>query len=153
MKYKINWMENKEGRSGKKYVVMHLLDEAGKETQNVSTFELTYTLAQEIEGEIVQNGQYLNWKPKLEAPGFMKKPNMDRIMEKKQAGIAESQETKAKNIAEAQDRSAWMWAKTNASTLIANNPVCKEYTITEIFEQVEILATKIYNSEPLTPFN
>lgn len=103
-KYKINWMENKEGRSGKKYVVMHLLDEAGKETQNVSTFELTYTLAQEIEGEIVQNGNYLNWKPKLEAPAFIKNNSaykaqqIEKTMARKEESIGKFQDTKEWSI-------------------------------------------------------
>lgn len=106
MKYKIHWLEIKTGKSGKQYMVMNLLDEAGKETQNVSTFDLTYTLAQEIEGAIVQNGNFLNWKP-LEAPEFIRKQasnsayktqQMEKVMERKEGSISKFQDNKEWSI-------------------------------------------------------
>lgn len=104
MKYKINWLEIKTGKSGKQYMVMHLLDEAGVETQNVSTFDLTYTLAQEIEGEIVQNGNFKNWKPKLEAPSFIKQQSNSAFKAKQ---IEEAQVRGAGFVAKAQDNKEW----------------------------------------------
>ena len=107
MKYSINWLEKRIGKSGKEYIVMNLreLDQygkQGKETQNVSTFELQYQPGQEIEGAIVPNGNYLNWKP-LEAPDFIKKQQsntafktqqIEKVMDRKEQGIAKSQDNK-----------------------------------------------------------
>lgn len=71
------------------------------------------------------------------------------------ADIAEAQAVKAKNIAQAQDRSAWMWAKTNATTIVSSPNLRDGETSTaeEMVEKVIELATKIYNAEPLEPFN
>lgn len=109
MKQKINWLEKKVGKSGKEYVVMHLREldvngVEGKETQNVSTFELTYAPGMEIEGDIVQNGNYLNWKPKLEAPAFIKgnanyrTQQMEKTMERKENSISKFQDSKEWSI-------------------------------------------------------
>jgi hypothetical protein len=105
MRYKINWIEKRVGRSGKEYMVMSLVDETGKETTEVSTFEMQYTLAQEIEGQIVQNGKFLNWKPKLEAPDFIKKGNgnfkaqqIEKVMERKEGSISKFQDNKELGI-------------------------------------------------------
>lgn len=152
-KFKINWVEKKVGKSGKEYLVMHLVDEAGKETQNVSTFTLTYMAGQEIEGEIVQNGNFLNWKAKLEAPEFIKKGASTFMMEKKATQIAEAQTKKAQSIAEAQDRSALMWAKYGACEIVAHHPAFKELDGNEVVDMIEKLFTRIYNGEPLEPFN
>lgn len=156
MKYQITWCEvakegEKDGRAWK-MTKMNLKDESGVETANVTTFDPVIN-GTVIEGEIVQNGQFLNFKmAKLESG---RKPNMDRIVEKKASLIAEAQTEKAKNIAAAQDRSAWMWAKNNASLLIANHPQYKEKSLytNEITQMVNELATKIYNCEPTEPFN
>lgn len=154
-KYKINWIEKKTSqKTGKDYWVMTLVDlETQKETSNVSTFEGSYQPAQEIEGKIVQNGNFLNWKAKLEAPEFIKKAPSSYMMDKKKEAINEAIDKKSSNIKEAQDRSAWMWAKTNASTLLSQHPLIKELALDEVAEQVQILATKIYNCEPIAPFN
>ena len=103
-KYKINWLEIKTGKSGKQYMVMHLLDEAGKETQNVSTFNLEYTLSQEIEGQIVQNGNFKNWKPKLDPPQFIKNNSaykekiMNETIARKEGSITKFQNNKEWSI-------------------------------------------------------
>lgn len=108
----------------------------------------------EVEGEIKENakGYASIYAPKVENG---RKPNMERVMEKKAGLIGEAQANKAKQISEAQDRSAWMWAKTNASTLLANQkPAAMEIRdLDEIASMVIELATKIYNGEPTDPFN
>jgi len=113
MKYKINWCEKKTGKSGKEYMVMHLrvLDEKGEEgeeIQNVSGFELSYAPGMEIEGEIVQNGNYKNWRPKLEAPEFIKKGNPNFRTQQ----IEKAQATKASYIEKAQNakEDSIMWS-------------------------------------------
>lgn len=167
-KFKINWLEKKSPD----WAVATLLNEDGIETKDVSInktskkgdiFPNFDTLApgMDIEGEpwASTSGKVYLFppKPKLEPPTDpmfqKKKPNMERIMEKKDTLIAQSQERKSKSIEEAQDRSAWMWAKTNASTLIANSNLYKDYPADKLFIVIEELATQIYNSEPLVPFN
>lgn len=159
-KFKVDWVELvKEGVGEKgpwKKFKMSLTDEEGVQTTDVVTF-LEVQAGQTIEGSIVPNEKYhtKEFKKALEKPEFMKKPNMDRVMEKKAGMISEAQDVKAQNIRAAQDRSAWMWAKTNASTLIANSVGMMEDldSLDRISQAVEELATKIYNSEPTTPFN
>ncbi len=148
MKYTVEWCETiKEGeKEGRKWKMtkMSLKDEQGVVTTDVTTFD-SVTLGGTVEGSIVQNGQYLNFKKALEKPNFMK-----HIAEEKKKDIEGFQQSKAKSIAEAQDRSAWMWAKTNASTLLAG-----KFTGLDnqgIAELVLDLATKIYNGEPTEPF-
>jgi len=75
-------------------------------------------------------------------------------MEKKSDMIGQAQERKEQSIARAQDRSAWMWAKTNASTLLSLMPeALKGKNSDAIADMVVTLATKIYNGEPLVPFS
>lgn len=103
-KYKINWIEQKTGKSGKNYWVMHLVDSTGKETQNVSTFEDKYQAGMEVEGQIIQNGNYLNWKPKLEAPAFIKANSgyraqqIEKAVERKETSIKGFQDNKEWSI-------------------------------------------------------
>lgn len=150
MIYTIKWAEvtktgEKNGREWK-MTKMTLVGEDGVETSEVTTFD-TVMSGGTIEGEIVQNGQYLNFQTKK---ADNKKPNLERVMEKKSASIAVAQENKARSIAEAQDRSAWMWAKTNASTLLGDS--MRSANTDTIADRVIDLATKIYNGEPTTPF-
>lgn len=145
--YKVQWAEvTKTGeKNGRPWSMtsMTLEDEAGKVTEKVSTFDAV-SPGHTIEGEIIQNGQYLNFKKKLEVPAFIKKQRADVS-----ASVEKAQEVKAKNIEAAQDRSAWMWAKTNASTLLAGVIKHGDYgSNTDIAEDVLDLATKIYNGEP-----
>lgn len=153
MKYTIKWCEiTKNGNTnGREWQMtkMTLVDEAGKETDEVTTFD-TVINGGTIEGEIVQKGQYLNFVTAKPESG--RKPNMDRVMEKKATMIGEAQTAKAQHIAEAQDRSAWMWAKNNASTLLASRGISPITPIDGIADMVTDLATKIYNAEPTTPF-
>lgn len=153
MIYKVEWSEvKKEGTSANgrtwKITEMTLKDEQGVITEKVSTFDSIMT-GQEIEGTIA-DGKYGKEFKRLEKPEFMKKPNMDRIVEKKAGLIAEAQTNKAQQIAQAQDRSAWMWAKTNASTLLGTSMATENNS--DIAKAVIDLATKIYNAEPIEPF-
>ena len=150
MIYKINWCEVKKtgNTNGRDWHIteMNLEDPEGNVTEKVSTFESVQN-GGTIEGTIVKNDKgYLNFK-KLEAPGFVKE-NRGAYKEKV---IGEAMEKKSQNIKEAQDRSAWMWAKTNASTLLGTS--LATYNNKEISEAVLDLATKIYNGEPTEPFN
>lgn len=71
----------------------------------------------------------------------------------KTAQINQAMDKKAQQIHAAQDRSAWMWAKTNASTLISNTQFVKNYeNLNQVANDVVELATKIYNGEPTEPF-
>ncbi len=149
--FQIKWAESKKTgeTNGRKWEItnMTLTDQDGKDIENVSTFEKVMT-GGTIEGEIVPKGNYLNFEPKKVDNG--KKPNFDRIMEKKSNQIAEAQSNKASQIAEAQDRSAWMWAKNNASTLIGDS--MSSASNQTIAERILDLATKIYNGELQQPF-
>ena len=81
-----------------------------------------------------------------------RKPGFDRIMDKKAGQIAEAQATKAQSISQAQDRTALMWAKTQACELVAHHPVFKNLKDeVEVEMQIEALAAKILHME-LTPF-
>lgn len=154
MKYEITWAETiKEGTGAKgpwKLTKMTLKDEGGAMHEGITTFD-EVAPGQSIEGNIVLDGNYKNFKK-----DNARKPNMDRVMEKKGAMISEAQDVKAKNIAAAQDRSAWMWAKNNASTLVAEMIKIEihqpSYDDTNVLDRVIDLATKIYNSEPQEPF-
>lgn len=152
MKYKIEWFENVTTATGKNYAKVTLKDEQGND-ENVSIWSdfpgfNELRLGGEVEGYIKVNGQYKNLAPSSPSP---RKPNMDRVMEKKANLIGEAQDRKERSIHAAQDRSAWMWAKTNASTLIANHIDFKFIPADQIAEQVIQLATKIYNGEPTEP--
>lgn len=148
MKYEITWAETiKEGTGAKgpwKLTKMTLKDEGGAMHEGITTFD-EVAPGQSIEGNIVLDGNYKNFKK-----DNARKPNMERVMEKKASQIAEAQSNKATQIAQAQDRSAWMWAKTNASTLLGTSLTDKNNDV--ILDTVIDLATKIYNSEPQEPF-
>lgn len=147
MKFKAEKVEKKTSpKTGNEYFVMKLIDEAGAAHENVSTFDPVEEGA-EINGEIVQNGNFKNFK----AAKAVARSNF--ATQQKEKGIAEAQERKARQIYEAQDRSAWMWARTSAANLIANHPAYKFFSEDKIVELVEELATKIYNMEPTEPFN
>jgi hypothetical protein len=147
MKFKIEEVKiKKEGeKNGKPWKItsMTLIDEHGVTTENVDTFDAVES-GFFIEGEI-EKGQYgLNFKKtpsaKQQAGANFKSQQIEKVMDKK-----------ADQIAQAQDRSAWMWAKNSACLLVAHHPAYRDEE--SPFAMVEELATKIYNSEPLTPFN
>lgn len=147
-KYTIEWSEvKKEGETNGrpwKITEMTLKDEKGNTIEKVSTFDSVVT-GGTIEGEVTKNDKgYLNFKA-----ASAKKPNTGY----KEKVINEAMDKKNQNIQAAQDRSAWMWSKTNAATLIASPAyIEKNLSIPELEERVLKLATLIYNGEPQTPF-
>jgi len=159
MKYNIEWLEKKNPE----WYVMNLKGEDGTSVKEVSVNKINkkgeafpnfdaIMNGGDVEGELWSSGAGKNYlfAPK---PQTNRKPNMDRIMEKKGTLIAESQQRKEKSILAAQDRSAWMWAKTNASSIIASPAyIEKGLTIPELEDRVLKLATLIYNGEPTEPF-
>lgn len=99
MKYHVEWIENKTGKSGKPYQAMTLKDETGAMFENVTTFD-SLSLAGDYEGEIIQNGQYLNFKMKMANP--YPKPagrGIDKAMERKEASITKFADRKEESIA------------------------------------------------------
>lgn len=101
MKYTVEWCETiKEGeKEGRKWKMtkMSLKDEQGVVTTEVTTFD-SVTLGGTVEGSIVQNGQYLNFKKALEKPNFMKH---------KEAQIEKNIERKEQSISRFQDDKEW----------------------------------------------
>jgi len=156
MIYKVKSATAKTTSTGKPMKALELVDTEGLE-HKVNIFSdfpdyANLNVGSEINGELKQNDKgytnlYSNNVPQ-------KKPNMERVMEKKADMISMSQEKKAQNIAQAQDRSAWMWAKVNASNLLAHGKAdaLKIRDLDEVAEMVLDLATKIYNGEPTEPF-
>jgi hypothetical protein len=150
-RFLVDWSELKTAKTGKAYKALTIKDEAGKPT-NVNIFSDWPDFANvgpgsHIEGELEQNGKYWNLRSNAIKE---KRPNMDRVMEKKSASIAEAQQRKEQSISQAQDRSAWMWAKNNAVILIANNKDLKDRE--DLIPLVGEMATEIYNLEPNKPF-
>lgn len=148
MKYKVLSSEQSTTSQGKPMWKVILADPEGVES-NLNVFD-KLIVGEEVEGQIYRNDKgYLNFKSAQVKQTT--RPNYDRIMEKKQAGIAESQTRKEQSIKAAQDRSAWMWAKTNATELmkLVPDPLVEDK---EMLNRLHELATKIYNMEPFEPF-
>lgn len=148
--YSIVWAEvKKEGETNGrpwKITEMTLKDAEGVETEKVSTFDAVNN-GETVEGEIIKNDKgYLNFKKLSD-----KKPNMDRLIEKKQTGIIEAQGRKEESIGKAQDRSAMMWAKYGACELVANHPAFKDLNEVEVVTKISRLANQIYHDQ-LSPF-
>ena len=157
MQINVRGSVDKVAKTGRPYKSLEVSDDKG-EVFKVNIFSNFPDFANVKQGSVImgnlkQDGQYWNIEPE----GIQMnraKPNFDRIIEKKQQGIAEAQTEKAKNIALAQDRSAWMWAKTNASTIITSPNLRDGETSSaeEMVDKMIKLATKIYNAEPTEPF-
>lgn len=154
---KIDWLVKKDDN----WIIATLIKEDGTKINDVSINRANkkgevfpnfdeIRPGNSIDGTLWQSpsGKWYLFAPKEQSN---RKPNMDRIMDKKANLISEAQGEKAKHIAEAQDRSAWMWAKTNATTLIGDS--MKDSDNDTITDRILDLATKIYNGEPLSPFN
>lgn len=148
MKYKVSSVEEKKTSSGKQMFSVVLTDETGV-AERINLFDPVKD-GDEIEGEIITKGNFRNFKSAIPKKGV---PNFSGVVAQKNENIIQAQHRKEESIAKAQDRSAWMWAKTNASTLLAQKGIPADMTVDEISAQVIKLATKIYNGEPLVPFN
>ena len=159
MKYTIEWLEKKTSSQGNAYIKATLLE--GETTiDNVAIFgsfpgfaDLAPGVA--VEGELTEkeyNGakSYTLNAPKVEGAT---RGGGTGMLKAKEASIEKAQNRKEKSIEVAQDRSAWMWAKNNATSLVASHRAYANLSAQEIEDTIEELATKINNFEPLTPFN
>lgn len=91
-------VEQRTSKNGKNYQVVSLEDANGQVTENVSTFD-SLIEGRSVDGQIVQNGQYLNFK--LGGGYGGKTAQMTQMMDKKQDAILFSQDRKADAIARA----------------------------------------------------
>lgn len=152
-KIEIGWSENKTTSTGKEYKKVSYKTETGEQGEasvwSDAPFYAEVAPGATIVAEIKVNGQYKNLVGAVER----KTGSQSGLMAKKEQSIAQAQDRKNRAIVEAQDRSAWMWAKNNASMLVANHPSYKFLPANGIESTIEELATKIYNFEPLAPFN
>ena len=102
MRYQIKWAEQiKTGEKNGKFWAMSkmtLTDPNGKDTENVTTFDSVMT-GSFIEGEIVQNGQYLNFKTTKQVNGSnFKTAQIEKTMERKEQSIGKFQDNKEWSI-------------------------------------------------------
>lgn len=156
MKIQIDWSEVKTTGTGKEYKKI-----TGKDEQEIlveasvwsdAPFYAQIAPGATIEAEIRKSadGKYTNL---VSAQNGTNRGGGAGMLAAKEKSIEKAQENKNRNIQAAQDRSAWMWAKNNAVMLIANHDSYKFVSINEMERTIEDLATKIYNFEPITPFN
>lgn len=94
-KYKVTNLVVKQGKSGKNYYQADFTDESGT-TVSATTFDVL-TENNSYEGEITTNGQYTNFKVKIENNGNFA-PNTGRL-----TGVKAAQERKAEFIEKAQE--------------------------------------------------
>lgn len=156
MKYTIEKIDNKVSAKGNAYAVCTLKDkDKTLECTLFSSFPnfANLKVGDEVEGELKSKDYQGKVSFTLEVPKQASGGNFRRSGGNTEA-IKEAQANKAKSIAEAQDRSAWMWAKTNASTILQNaDGRFAGKSNEEIANEIIDLATKIYNGEPTEPFN
>lgn len=158
-KFKVNWMAKKS----EDWIVAALIDEGGTEFKEVSINRTNkkgevfpnfdgIMPGTEIEGNMWTSdaGKHYLFAPKPQRAGGRSFSKSKEVVE----GQLKVQEEISKNVAKAQDRTAWMWAKNNAATLIAATSTIKEsgFDSQGIADAVIELATKIYNGEPTDPF-
>ena len=150
MKLTIDWSTESTTSTGKTYKKVTAKDEQGNEigasVWSDAPFYAEVAPGATIEAEVKKSadGKYINLvgpsQPRTQASTY------------KTGQIKEAMETKARHIHEAQDRSAWMWAKNNSALLIANNDQYKNLPASELLEALTDMATNIYNAEPNKPF-
>ncbi len=157
--FKIEFLENKSAD----WKVATVTDESGKTFQEVSINKTNKKGEPFPNFDGIMSGatieanfwtssagkNYLFAPDKQNATG--KKPNMERVMEKKASMIGEAQDKKAQNVSAAQDRNEIMWAKNNASMIIAHHPAFQNLEINEIEQTIINLADRILNAT-LNPF-
>lgn len=136
----------------KPYLKASLKNEAGETYDNIAFWNNEITEeSTEVEGELTKNDKGY-WKFVGVKPTNGRKPNMDRMMDKKADLISEAQERKAHSIHEAQERTAWTWAKYSACELYANDRIgSKLDNEDEVAAKINEFANRIYHMEP-TPF-
>lgn len=162
MKYTVSKLEKKSPE----WYVADLLDDNGSALTSVSINKVNKKGEQfpgfdqiaeggEVAGEhwVSQAGKNYLFEPKPEGQKSGGRPNMDRIMEKKSDMIHAAQDTKAENIAKAQERTSWMWAKYQACELYNHDRIgSKLDSEDQALEKIHDFATKIYLLEPGAPF-
>lgn len=160
MQYKIDWLEVKSpewkmisitNEAGISYtdVSLNKRDKKGTEFPNFDNLKAGDTIHGEYWETSDKSKRYL-YPPRPQSTNggpIRRQPGASAM------AIKEAQETKAKNIAQAQDRAAWMWAKNNASQLLSAKTELDGISMNDIAGEVIKLATKIYNGEPTEPFN
>jgi hypothetical protein len=155
-KITIDWSQIKTTQTGKEYKAVTFKDASGAEvTASVwsdAPFYQHIAPGAEVEAEVRKSpdGKYTNLVMAntsstggTRGGGAFKSAQIEKAMDKK-----------AGQIAQAQDRSAWMWSKNNASTLISGMKLLedKPMTLKDMADRVIHLATLIYNGEPNEPF-
>lgn len=157
--YRVDWSEKKNND----WVLASLLDETGNKLSEVSINRTSkkgeifpnfdeIRPGAEIKGELWTSTANKNYlfppRKKLEPPNFIKNRAMPKVDVEGHLAV---QQQITKNVKAAQDRTAWMWAKNNASEILS--VLYKNTNQIEFdFSQLEELATKIYNMEPTEPF-
>ncbi len=158
MRYKLSEKVEKLDKNNKPYLSATLTDDKGEVFRGVNAFHGEF-VANDWYGELEQNGKFWNLiTPKKSIGNNF--AAMQKSKEIKETAF-EIQQNISKNVAAAQDRTAWMWAKTNASTLLANTPdfihSMSEAPLGKKPEHIAAavirLATLIYNGEPTEPFS
>ena len=102
MLYKISNKEEKTSQTtGKQFTQVTLTNEQGEVFEKINLFNGEATGKTEVEGDLVQNGQYWNFKAKVVYTANI--PNKGgavmKAMERKEESIAGFQESKEKSIA------------------------------------------------------
>lgn len=110
MLYTPHNIEQKTGKSGKGYQVASLEDVNGQRFDGVSSFG-DFIEGKQLEGTIVQNGTFLNFKATAQVQSGGKTAQIERVMDKKQDAILFSQDRKNDAIQHA-------GAITNATNLV-----------------------------------
>lgn len=112
MKYTISNKETKQGQKGP-YTSVTLTNENGEVFDKINLFNGEATDKDEVEGDLVQNGQYWNFKAKV---------TYTANMPSKGGMVAKAQETKREMIEESQGRKETGIARsgsiTNATHLV-----------------------------------
>lgn len=157
MLIKIEWSEVKTSATGKEYKKVSFKDASGNivdaSAWSDAPFYAQIAPGAEIEAEVRKSadGKYTNLV--MANQGSTGGNRGAGLTAMKTAQIEKAMDKKASQIHAAQDRSAWMWAKNNAATLIANMPsALSGKSSIQVADMVVSLATRIYNGEPTEPF-
>lgn len=155
MIYLVSKVEEKKGKNPphNPYWAMTLIGEDSVIIENVTTFDKPGE-GMKLNGEVIfkEGGKFKNFQSAQATArqDFGGRKKSEEIIQTSQ----QIQEDISRRVHAAQDRTAWMYAKNNASTLLAakeGHTVGK--TIQNIAADVILLATLIYNGEPTEPFS
>lgn len=152
MKYKIEFLERKRTSTGKDKIDATIRGEDGVNVEATLWGDFPnfgeLKAGDTVDG-LLKTASDPKFKPTLNPiKDYASRPSFTP----KTQVIKEAQDNKARQIAQAQDRNAWMWAKNNASQLLTGH-LLNGMSADDIAHEVINLATKIYNGEPTEPFN